>query len=129
MNQQQEIYDKLKLIEEEYVDIEKLRIYCGTFNVNGQACDESLAPWLCLSTLSSADGKAFGDASVDIYALGFQELVDLTTANLLLSSSSAEQAWISAINNELLNETNFKVPTFNLSLILAIDATDYKPIL
>lgn len=106
--QQEEIFDKLKLIEEEYIEIDKLKVYCGTFNVNGRACDENLNPWLCLSEISES---ANADSSIDIYALGFQELVDLTTTNLLLSSSSIEReiAWMNSINNVLLNENNFKV--------------------
>ena len=103
-----EIVEKLKLIEEEYTEIDKLKVYCGTFNVNGRICDESLNPWLCLNEISE---KSSVGSNVDIYAIGFQELVDLTTTNLLLSSSSVESelAWINAIDNELLNENNFKV--------------------
>lgn len=120
MNIQPEIAEKLKLIEEEYIELEKLRIYCGTFNVNGKSCDESLTPWLCLNqeTKKKAENDDAINSSlpqlpphVDIYAIGFQELVDLTTTNLLISSNSIEKeiAWINAINNELLNEDNFKV--------------------
>lgn len=91
--------DSLKLLEDEYIKYKNLRIYCGTFNVNGKQPDELLAPWLCLQS----------DKQVDIYAIGFQELVDLTTTNLLLrDSNDREQTWINAINNELLNEKNFR---------------------
>lgn len=106
INQQNEIYEKLKLVEEEYVEIENLKIYCGTFNVNGRACDESLKPWLCINSDILPT-----DLRIDIYAIGFQELVDLNTTNLLLSSNSIEreQSWINMVNNELLNPDNFKV--------------------
>lgn len=112
-NQQQQISDKLKLIEEEYIEIENLKIYCGTFNVNGKACDESLAPWLCLNNDTIENLMNVSDKNIDIYAIGFQELVDLNTTNLLLNAGSVEreQAWTNAINNELLNEANFKPPT------------------
>lgn len=106
---QPDISEKLKLNEEEYIELDNLRIFCGTFNLNGKLCDESLASWLCTS--SSLNNLESQKSHVDIYAIGFQELVDLTTTNLLISSNSIDKeiAWINAINNQLLNEQNFKV--------------------
>lgn len=95
-----QIKEELKLIEEEYIKYKSIQIYCGTYNVNGKQPDEGLAPWLCLN-----------DKQIDIYAIGFQELVDLTTANLLLKNDLNEQYWINFVENELLNEKNFKHKT------------------
>ncbi|CAF0886229.1 unnamed protein product [Brachionus calyciflorus] len=91
------IKKELSLFEEEYIKYKNLRIYCGTFNVNGRQPDEGLSPWLILN----AD-------DIDIYAIGFQELVDLTTTNLLIKNDINEQLWQNSIETELLNSKNFK---------------------
>jgi hypothetical protein len=89
-------------ISDECFKVKNLRVYCGTFNVNGKQPDEHLTSWLCLPNDKQQQ-------PVDIYAIGFQELVDLTTTNLLLrDSGEREAAWIEAINAVLLNDKHFK---------------------
>lgn len=114
------IKEELKLVQEKYIIHKSLRIYCGTFNVNGKPPDESLAPWLCLN-----------DKHIDIYAIGFQELVDLTTVNLLKQNDSAELCWIYQIEKEICNEKSLrlkakykqvcKIRMFGLFLVIYVD--------
>ena len=84
------IKQELSLFEEEYIKYKNFRIFCGTYNVNGRMPDESLSPWI---NLNSKD--------VDIYAIGFQELVDLNTTNLLIKNDTNEQLWTAYIETEL----------------------------
>lgn len=99
------VNERLSLLEDQYIKSEPLRVYCGTFNVNGKLPDESLRPWLCVQ---APDGKP-----VDIFALGFQELVDLNTISLLMQSEAAEREsyWTNILNHDMLNENNFKSRT------------------
>jgi hypothetical protein len=99
------INQKLLAMESEYLAIESLRVFCGTYNVNGRLPDESLRAWLCVSSSSPPH----------IYAIGFQEVVDLTTTSFILQSDwmDREQRWTDYVSNELcfshnktLNEHN-----------------------
>lgn len=71
--------------------------------MNSKSPNEDLKAWLFSST-----------ETVDIYSIGFQEVVDLNTSSFLLQSDWAEResSWIAAINKELIN------PEENLNYIL-----------
>ena len=71
--------------------------------MNSKSPNEDLKAWLFSST-----------ETVDIYSIGFQEVVDLNTSSFLLQSDWAEResSWIAAINKELIN------PEDNLNYIL-----------
>lgn len=91
---QKQISVKLAERENEFLSIEQMRIFCGTFNVNGKTPDEDLRPWLFIN-----------EKHVDVYAIGLQEVVDLNTTSYLLQSDWAEreQRWIDSIEAELCN--------------------------
>jgi phosphatidylinositol-bisphosphatase len=119
------INNKLELLEEKFTKTVPVRIFCGTFNVNGKIPDENLRPWLCAP---SPDSKP-----IDIYALGFQELVDLNTKSLLLNADAndRETYWVNILDKDMLNENNFrgkirykmltKIRMFGLFLIIYVN--------
>ena len=61
----------------EISEVRNIKVFCGTWNVNGKANseDEGLKPWLLSSHSTGAD----------VLAIGFQEIVDLTPVNVAIS--------------------------------------------
>ena len=76
----------------EYTTYEPIRVFCGTFNVNGKHPDEDLRSWLFVN-----------EKNIDLYAIGLQEVVDLNTTSFLLQTDWAEREknWINCIDYEL----------------------------
>uniref|UniRef100_T1IVI5 phosphoinositide 5-phosphatase n=1 Tax=Strigamia maritima TaxID=126957 RepID=T1IVI5_STRMM len=75
--------------EEDYTNVYTLKIFIGTWNVNGQPPSDALTDWL----VSSEDPP-------DIYAVGFQEL-DLSKEAFLFSDSPREDEWFQIVKKGL----------------------------
>ena len=67
--------------EAEFTESRSLRIFCGTWNVNAKKQEGGLNDWL----LPKEHGLA------DVYAIGFQEMVDLNAMNVAIDSSKSQQ--------------------------------------
>ena len=95
---------EMSIQEEKYTVHEKYRVFCGSFNVNGKLPEyEDISPWLFL----------LNDKPADIYAIGFQELVDLNTTSILMYTDyNSEQTWMTEIEARL--SSNFAKKHFRL---------------
>ncbi|XP_055712177.1 synaptojanin-1 isoform X1 [Phlebotomus papatasi] len=105
----------------EYVTPKPLRVAVGTYNVNGGKHfrsvvykDVSLADWLLDSHLL-ARTKSLVDVSydtspeeegipIDIFAVGFQEIVDLNASNIMAASSDNAKAWAEELQRVMSRE-------------------------
>jgi inositol polyphosphate 5-phosphatase INPP5B/F len=80
----------------DFIDSESAKIFCGSYNVNAKKLDGSLSEWLSASIEEKAP---------DIYAIGFQEIVDLNAMNVALDGSktiSNSKFWMNKVQ-EFLN--------------------------
>ncbi|PWN50510.1 hypothetical protein IE53DRAFT_368846 [Violaceomyces palustris] len=77
---------------DEYSTSGTISIFTGTFNLNGKSPGESLLPWLF------PDEKA---EEPDIFALGFQEIVQLTPQQILMTDPDKIRIWESTIVDTL----------------------------
>ncbi|CAM9113698.1 unnamed protein product [Ectocarpus sp. 13 AM-2016] len=75
------ISDRLMEREGNFCRYPSVTVFCGTYNVAGKKSEgEDLGPWLKQCT-----------GEPDIYALGFQEIVDLNAVNVAVSDSKSQQ--------------------------------------
>ena len=71
----------------DFTERSRIRVFCGTWNVNGKKCDpaEPLAPWT-RAWAAAGDG---GPPALAVF--GFQEMVDLNAANAVVDTKSAQR--------------------------------------
>lgn len=86
----------MSLHEQEYTDSKQIRIFVGTWNVNGQpAFATPVNIWLNCDPFPP-----------DVYAIGFQEL-DLSKEAYLFSDSIREQEWLHICHASLHPKANY----------------------
>jgi phosphatidylinositol-bisphosphatase len=88
---------ELRHRERDFCDRMKLRVFCGTWNVNGKLPTCSLDEWLLHH---QGEGEGGSGIKPDIYAIGFQEL-DLSAQALMGVESGREEPWINAVEVSL----------------------------
>lgn len=73
-------------------------MFIGTWNINGKKIKEDPYPWL-------VKGSPSGKPDADIYVIGFEEMVDLTAATVVLAMESEERShqWVDKLQ-ECLNK-------------------------
>lgn len=79
-----ELYSRLN----EYSTSKTISIYSGTFNLNGKPPGESLLPWI---------NPPNQDPSPDIFCFAFQEIVQLTPQQILLTDPDKIRIWENAL--------------------------------
>lgn len=79
----------------EYTTEEDIRIFVGTFNVNGRkGYKEDLSAWLCPELRLSQQNP-------EIVAVGFQEIVELSPQQIMSTDPVERQAWEKAVGATL----------------------------
>ena len=84
----------------DYTFSEQINIWIGTFNLNGKqtGTGEDLNPWLC-PTIDKELGLP------EIYAVGFQEIVELDVQQIMSTDPHRRQAWEEAVRETLNKNT------------------------
>ncbi|KAI1818404.1 SacI homology domain-containing protein [Poronia punctata] len=79
----------------EFSSTENITIWVGTFNLNGRTSgiDDDLSPWLW--------PRELGSTEPEIFAVGFQEIVELSAQQIMNSDPSRKQQWEKAIKKTL----------------------------
>ncbi|XP_043495693.1 synaptojanin-1 isoform X1 [Polistes fuscatus] len=105
----------------EYVTTMKLRISVGTYNVNGGKHfrsvvhkDISLSDWLLDAPRysSSLVSVEYDNTPVDVFAIGFEEIVDLNASNIMAASSDNAKAWAEELQKVLSRDTEYVLVTY-----------------
>lgn len=80
----------------EYSSIKNIRIWAGTFNLNGRShgSREDLSSWLLPRIASLGEGP-------DILAVGFQEIVELSPQQIMSTDPSTRKIWEEAVKRTL----------------------------
>ncbi|RUS72880.1 hypothetical protein EGW08_019354 [Elysia chlorotica] len=95
--------------EDEFTNQTTFRVFCGTWNVNGQSPAEALHKWMVVDN----------DAP-DIYAICFQEL-DLSKEAFIFNDSPKETEWQNAVKAYLHPKASYrKVKSIRLIGVLLI---------
>ncbi|BES93669.1 phosphoinositide 5-phosphatase [Nesidiocoris tenuis] len=97
----------------EYVETKELLIGVGTYNVNGGKHfrsvvykDVTLADWLL-------DNPGLNtDQPKDIYAIGFEEIVDLNASNIMAVSTENARLWADELTKVLSRDTPYVMVTY-----------------
>lgn len=98
---QQWLDKHMKQREIEFTKSKTLSLFCGSWNVNAKKLEGSLDDWLLPQN---------GNSACDVYAIGFQEIVDLNAINVAIDGSKTLQRslfWQEKIH-ECLVSTGFK---------------------
>ncbi|XP_066592854.1 synaptojanin-1 isoform X2 [Prorops nasuta] len=105
----------------EYVACMNLRVSIGTYNVNGGKHfrsvvykDVSLADWLLDAPIKSPSlvEVQYDNNPVDIFAIGFEEIVDLNASNIMAASSDNAKAWAEELQKVLSRDTEYVRVTY-----------------
>lgn len=111
----------------EYCTQEKLKVVVGTWNVNGGRHFDNtvynrarpVSDWLVDYRTSVEYGSGEGDLlnqdstnePADIYAIGFQEIVDLNAGNIVASSTQNQRDWLVEIQKTISRDHQYLLVT------------------
>lgn len=110
----------------EYTQPLSVRISIGTYNVNGGKHfrsvvfkDIQLSDWLLdphIKSQGSLIDTGYTDENkmipADIYAIGFEEIVDLSAANIVNSSTENAKSWAIELQKVLSRDTPYVLVTY-----------------
>ena len=118
----------IKLIKRknEYTKYQDFHIFIGNYNLSGKSIDNAIdiVNWLISYKDNPLDkNNNLNSISPEFYILGFQEIVDLNSAHLLIKSNTEKKNKIKTLINNLLLTTfqNPKTNTDKYQLMKEID--------
>lgn len=90
------VQNELKKRAAEFTSSDTIRIWVGTFNLNGktQGLQEDLSSWLCPPVEKSQQNP-------EIVAVGFQEIVELSPQQIMSTDPAPRQDWEAAVKRTL----------------------------
>ena len=100
--------------KKEFTKFNDFYFFIGTYNLSGKSIDNAIdiVTWLLSykdNPLDSQNNINVNNINPEFYILGFQEIVDLNSANLLIKSNTDKKTKIKTLINNLLI-TTFKNP-------------------
>lgn len=110
----------------EYVQPMTVRVAVGTYNVNGGkhfrsvVFKDTLSDWL-LDCHALARSKALVDVNnpaenaskpVDIFAIGFEEIVDLNASNIMAASTENSKLWAEELQKTISRDNDYVLLTY-----------------
>lgn len=105
----------------EFMFPQKVRVAVGTYNVNGGKHfrsvvykDVSLSDWLLDSSEVSSHSLVNQNDGypVDIFAVGFEEIVDLNASNIMAASSENAEMWADELKKVLSRDQDYVMLTY-----------------
>lgn len=108
----------------EYTTPLQIRVAVGTYNVNGGKHfrslvfrEISLSDWLLDNKPTNhlvdvSHNNDIHSVPVDIYAIGFEEIVDLNAANIVASSSENAKAWMEELQKVLSRDRPYVLVSY-----------------
>ncbi|ODQ77548.1 hypothetical protein BABINDRAFT_41525 [Babjeviella inositovora NRRL Y-12698] len=93
------VTSELEKREKLFISRKEIGVFVGSFNVNAAQPEENLSGWLFPESSGFDSGKF--DTAADIYALGFQEIVELKPGKMLNTDASNRNFWKKKIQTTL----------------------------
>ena len=96
---------KLLTRKNEYTKYQDFHIFIGSYNLSGKSIDNAIdiVNWLISYKDNPLDNNLnLNSISPEFYILGFQEIVDLNSTNLLIKSNTEKRNKIKTLINNLL---------------------------
>ncbi|XP_023247557.1 synaptojanin-1 isoform X2 [Copidosoma floridanum] len=105
----------------EYVNTKKIKVAVATYNVNGGKHfrsvvykEETLSDWL-LDVAKKSDASShiqIDNDPVDIFAIGFEEIVDLNASNIVAASTENTKAWADELQKVISRDCEYVLVTY-----------------
>lgn len=115
---------------DEFTEPMQVKICIATWNVNGgthfnsllyKKSDQPLTDWLldhhkdkCVPNIMDLSLDAFVEETckhIDIFAIGFQEIVDLNASNIVAASTSNQREWLIELQKTISRDTPYALVT------------------
>ncbi|BFZ62812.1 Inositol-1,4,5-trisphosphate 5-phosphatase 1 [Saitoella coloradoensis] len=86
------VRDELRKRKDEYTSTGEIKVFVGTYNLNGKMPNDKLEPWLF------PQGR---ELKHDMYVIGFQEIVELTPQQIMATDPAKRRFWEAEVQETL----------------------------